>query len=237
MIIYTEGTIPGRPGIGPIAILKEDTIISRCVERTGRLDHDQELIPRIVDLIEPGAMVVDAGAMIGDHTSAYASKAGLVYAFEPHPENFECLRQNCATLPGCLLFQKALSDVAGPAKLRNCFDFSNMGGGSVDLASGNIEINTITLDSLGISPQLIKMDVEGYEVKALRGAERTIARSRPILVLEVNLHALENAGDSVQALADILAEYRYESRDIMYGSPLKGDCQHPLYDIVCRPLA
>lgn len=52
-------------------IIDGDTHISKWVEETGRLGHDQDLLPRILKLIRPGDVVVDVGAFIGDHTFDY----------------------------------------------------------------------------------------------------------------------------------------------------------------------
>ena len=236
MIVYTEGTIPGRAGVGPIAVIQDDTHLSRWIETSRKLDHDDVpggLLPCIMELIRPGDIVVDGGACLGDHTASYASRARHVHAFEANPETAQALAYNCRGLP-VTVHDVGLSDVFADATITTD---PNVGASRIVPNGGVSPTRVQRLDAYGLEPNLIKLDIEGYEVKALRGARETIMRCRPILVVEVNSWALEQAGDSVQALADILAEYRYESRDIMYGSPLKGDCQHPLYDVVCRPIA
>src|SRR5262249_37578392 len=76
-----------------IWVLEGDQI-SNWVEQEGRLDHDQNFLPGILEHIKPGDTVIDVGAFIGDHTVAYAAKAKKVIAFEPNPLAFECLKYN-----------------------------------------------------------------------------------------------------------------------------------------------
>jgi tRNA G37 N-methylase Trm5 len=81
-------------------VIASDTHIGRWIEETGRLDHDQYLLPKIVPLIPEGGTVVDAGALYGDHTLAYAKAVGPygeVFAFEPNPQSYTCLKKNMET--------------------------------------------------------------------------------------------------------------------------------------------
>ena len=60
-----------------IAILENDTHISKWVEESGKLDHDQNDIPLILKYINEGDTVVDCGAFIGDHTIAYLNRRSV----------------------------------------------------------------------------------------------------------------------------------------------------------------
>jgi FkbM family methyltransferase len=229
MIIHTPGTIPGKTGEQQIAILRDDTHLSRWIEQQHRLDaDDQELLSRILDLIPSGGVVVDAGASLGDHASRYATKAGLVHAFEPQPESFECLRQNCKGLPA-RLYMAGLSDVNATLTIAR---HTNVGASPI-AEGGDTPIRVITLDSLALAPAFIKLDVEGHEVRALRGARLTIMRFRPVLVVEVNKWALEPAGSSIRALWTELRGLEYaHCVDIRTGQPFDPDDGRPEYDIV-----
>ena len=55
----------------------------------------------------------------------------------------------------------------------------------------------------------MKIDVEGSELRVLRGAEQTVATLRPTLLMELNRVALERAGASVDSVLDLLDRYRY----------------------------
>lgn len=234
-IIHTIGTIPGRErdgGEGPIAILKDDTGLSRWVEQLHRLDADTTGMHLLaMPFIPQGGVVIDAGAFLGDHTAFYAQKASEVYAFEPLPESFECLRQNCRHLKNVVLYNLALSDKAGEAHI----DLQDNVGGSGITTKGT-PIHTTTLDQLGLSPDFIKWDIEGHEVLGLRGACNTIMRRRPVMVMEVHQRGLSYAGFTIQDLYNELYKLGYcKCRDIRTGEPFNPDDGKREYDIVCEP--
>lgn len=84
-------------------------------------------------------------------------------------------------------------------------------------------------------PTLIKLDIEGWEVRALRGAKRTLREHHPIIVCEVNRHALERAGTSAAELHETLwlAGY-HDMRDIFTEERWEPSDQRPQFDIVAR---
>lgn len=103
-------------------------------------------------------------------------------------------------------------------------------GASTIAATGNVPIRLTTLDRFALSPALIKLDVEGHEVRALRGARETILRSKPVLVVEVNKHQLEPAGFSIRQLWEELAGLGYrQCVDIRTGQPFDPDDGKPEY--------
>ena len=232
MIIHTPGIIPGKAGEQQIAILQDDTHLSRWIEKHHCLGADiTKLIPLVLDLIPSGSVVIDAGASLGDHTAAYATKAGAVHAFEPQPESFECLRQNCDGLQNIVLHNCGLSDRAAALSMRRD---PNVGASNID-SKGGVPIKVVTLDSLRLSPALIKWDVEGHEVRALRGARGTLMRCRPIMVIEVNAGGLHLAGFTMRDLETELRWLGYaDSRDIRTGQPFNPSDGRDGYDIVCR---
>lgn len=192
-----------------IAVIEGDTHLSAWVEQTGRLDHDQSTLPVILPLIKPGDVVVDAGANIGSHTIAYINAVGdkgIVLAFEPNPPAFECLMHNC---PQANNYRLGLSDSLG------FFDVvPNVNAGATHLGQASIDGNaaqTIRLDSFEL-PRLnfFKLDIEGFELLALRGARETIQRCRPIIMCELNVGALARQGhDKTGIMTFLLGEMGY----------------------------
>lgn len=213
-----------------IAVIDYDTHISRWVKESGRLDHDQNTLPRILPYIKPGDWVVDAGAFIGDHTIAYLNAVGLtgrVYAFEPNPEAFECLAHNCqasVNLPFALgSIERASSLVVD----KDC----NAGATSLDTSIAG-EIRIITLDSLRLPfLGLLKLDVEGFEVRALVGARKTILKHRPIIVVELNTEALKRHGLARQTLLSTLDVLGYSYRPLLVDEHL----EMAQLDLLCLP--
>ena len=132
--------------------------------------------------------MVDCGAFDGDtlrHLAVAQIPVAAIAAFEPDPTNFAMLvqfvRTNAATMPDqvCLF-------PCGVGSATNQIRFSSgQGAGSHASASGNTVIQCVSLDeALPIfRPNLIKMDIEGAEADALRGAHQLIAEHRPALAI------------------------------------------------------
>lgn len=213
-----------------IAVLdnSKDGLLSRWVERDQRLDQDQSLPGHYLRHIEPGDVVVDGGAAIGDHTAAYMQKCGdpsLVHAFEPNPLMLECLAYNCI---GCHIHACALSDEDGVGR----FHHINENAGASFLSSeGGIQVLTCRLDSFSL-PKLdfMKLDLEGYEFKALSGAQDTLTRCKPRMVIEVYTLLLERAGATPAMLFDLLKGLGYGWNTEM------GDLADGRAEIFCYPL-
>jgi FkbM family methyltransferase len=207
-----------------ITVLEGDTHISSWVESEGRLDHDQYSLPIILEHIKEGDVVVDAGAFIGDHTIAYLEKAGesgVVIAFEPNPKAFQCLIHNC---PKAKAFNYGLCSHSGEAFLELC---ENVGASSIGEAGEAIKL--MCLDELNLDRlDFIKLDVEGYELRALRGGEGLIDTHRPKMWIEINRGALEKHGASAREIFTFLLDYGYEIKSY----PDDGGDQ---YDILCLP--
>jgi len=103
MIITKEG----------FAVLEHDTHLSRWIEGSGRIDHNEKVNQNVCKYFNRGDWVVDAGASLGDHTVPYASKVGpqgRVFAFEPQKESFQCLEYNTKEFPNVTCLNYALGD-------------------------------------------------------------------------------------------------------------------------------
>jgi len=212
-----------------IAVLDDDTHISRWVEQTGKLCHDDCVGLFILPLLKPGYVVVDAGAFIGDHTIAYLEKVGptgKVYAFEPNPDAYECLKHNCKE---AIKFRYALSN---DTEHRYLSIAPNAGSSHITKEETTVSIQSITLDSLNL-PKLdfVKLDIEGYEVMALKGGEKTIKQFRPIMVIEMNDGALLNHGESPDSLMDLLDYFGYTVKSLHPNLSMS----EPMLDILCEP--
>lgn len=206
-------------------VIDGDTHISKWVEESGRLDHDQSVLPLLESYLD--GVVVDVGAFIGDHTINYARRARVVHAFEPNPEAFECLRRNLRAFDNVLTYQAGLGSASGAGSL-----LLNANAGMAALVPGN-DIPILALDSLGLSGvTFLKIDAEGWECEVLEGARDTIARCRPVMLVEVNESALKAQGRSPAELLVRIETLRYTLRNVYEGEPMRG----PQYDVLCFPL-
>lgn len=214
-----------------VAVIEGDTHHTKWIDQEFKLDIAEKLIHKYKQWIPVGGVVVDAGAMYGDHTITYAKLVGprgRVYAFEPHPESFRCLSYNMQWYSQVTAYEWGLSDktdqmslVCGP----------NIGASWMS-ASGHNSVRTETIDTFNLRRlDFLKLDIEGFEVRALIGAEDTIKRCRPAILCEVNTGALERAGTAKKELFDLLALFGYQWE--MVDPNLKYD--DPQYDIFCTP--
>lgn len=145
-------------------------------------------------LIFPGFVVVDVGAYIGTHCVFFGQKVGpngFVYAIEPQRNIFNLLCANVAmnNLLNVKCINAAAADKASIAHfpILDPGAKQNFGAIGIDKFDTGESIETITIDSLKLSRcNLIKIDVEGFQAKVLKGASETIKKFRPILYVENN---------------------------------------------------
>lgn len=137
-------------------------------------------------LADPNALAIDGGANIGAMTGLLATCSAEVWAFEPHPFLVERLRRNVAQfaqLPGfstCRVFDSALSDRTGQARLHLPAIFAtNQGSARID-NQGEIVVRTVALDEILADREVgvLKLDVEGHELAVLQGATKALQAGR-----------------------------------------------------------
>jgi FkbM family methyltransferase len=213
-----------------IWILEGDTIIGGQILAENRLDIDK-LIPKILPYIRPGDSVIDVGAFVGDHTVSYAQAVGEhghVYAFEPNPKAAVCLRHNTAGMHNVSTFERGLSDKEENVPLSSQAWTPASARVGDDMKIADVWMNR--LDDLDMRPDLIKIDVEGYELKVLRGAAKTIQKHHPIMVIEINPEALARQGYTPDQIFVWLEDNHYRNEIIIDYRP-----QSDWYDIVALP--
>ncbi len=191
---------------------------------------DSDLLPIILEHINPGDTVIDAGAWIGGHAMAYAKKVGVngaIWAFEPNPYAFTCLNRNTTRFINVRCDQIALGNQFGSAAFSakiGWYDSGYVGANEV-IATVNLR----PLDHYDTAPNFIKIDVEGCELKVLTGAAITIEKHRPELVIEINKPALNRQGNSSTEVFEFL-------RQRNYGFDAIGDARNlDIYNILALP--
>jgi FkbM family methyltransferase len=227
---YGDIPFPGVHKLPDNTWVIEGDMISGIIKEKGKLDAD-EVIPKILPYIKPGDTVVDGGAFVGDHSIAYSDavgKNGKVFCFEPNPLAYNCLVHNMAGRDNTLCYQMALGEAETRVSL--AIDPQHQGGAYVGVHSTN-DISMMAFDSSGLSPNLVKLDLEGYELEALKGMEKTISRCQPILVVEVNEEALQRMGHTQGDIFSWLVRHNYAAQILHDCSTSKGS----LYDIIAFP--
>lgn len=150
-----------------------------------------------------GSVVADVGANIGIYSQFLAKcvgPAGSVHSFEPCPTNFARLHAALSRSPNVRLNQLAVSDETGDSLLYVSpeLNVDHRLYASEGQARRAVSIQSIRLDDYfkpGTRVDLIKMDIQGYELHAVRGAKRVLADNPDIiLLLEFWPHGLKQAG-------------------------------------------
>lgn len=132
--------------------------------------------------------VVQAGGNLGIFPKRLAEEFAAVYTFEPDRELFGCLEHN-APEPNIIPVNAALGCSREPVAL-DCRRRDGSGRPvheGLTHISGPGKIPQVLVDDLQLEAcNLIYLDIEGYELNALKGAENTINRHHPVLALESN---------------------------------------------------
>ena len=141
-----------------------------------------------------GMTYLDIGANVGYYTAIAARQVGskgVVIAIEPDPECYDYLSQTVSVnrFLNVHLVQKAASDTSGSMTLYR--NLSNRGDNRLypnELSSGQIKVETTTVDSLlselhVTTVDFIKIDIQGFEGHALRGMKQTLSQESPLIML------------------------------------------------------
>lgn len=134
-------------------------------------------------------VVLDIGANIGNHSIYFLKECGAkkVIAFEPVKETFNILKRNIEINDledKVVLYNCGVGELRSKAAFEE-YDLHNIGGTTLyDKEDGDIEI--FSIDSLNLDDDVtfMKVDVEGFEEKVIRGALETIKKYRPVIMLE-----------------------------------------------------
>jgi FkbM family methyltransferase len=188
---------------------------------------DREERRLLARLIRPGMTVLDVGANIGLYTRWLAGLVGpdgRVIAMEPEPRNFERLTAAAARLPQVTTIHAAAAERSGTLRLYVADDL-NVDHHSYDDGDGRrtVDVPAKAIDDVvppGTRVDVIKMDIQGAELAALRGARRVLAENPDIsMVLEYWPYGLNRAGASARELVDFLANCGFRHELVGGGDP------------------
>ncbi len=216
-----------------------DRLVFLLLHRFGWMGAQEVRLLR--QFIRPGMRIVDLGANIGLYSlllSRLTGQSGQVYSFEPEPNLFATLRENCTAngVSNIVAFPYAAGASAGRAH----FQRSPLNSGNNSLlrapaGADSLEVELVTVD--GVLPErvidFVKIDVQGHELAALLGMEQVLAASPQVRVyFEFWPAGLRAAGSSPEQLLAFFHErgftvYRPQERDF----PELTDPQHLIQDL------
>lgn len=189
---------------------ESDNTLAKKVKEFPNTNYQQEAINAALSHVKNFNLAVDVGANVGLHSVRFANLFTNVISLEPCINNFECLIENTKSFSNIEIIRKGLGSTPSivnlfiPAENSNCglysiVDFNNHEG---NLISEQIEL--ITLDSLNLSPDLVKIDTQSFELEVLKGSVNTLKKHDPVLILEIEYKK------PAQIIKDFLKNFGYE---------------------------
>ena len=170
-----------------------------------------------------GAVVVDVGANIGIYSRCFSGcvgPTGVVHAFEPSPQNFRRLQSATRKLPNVRLSRAAVGERSGRSQLylSDNLNVDHRTYRPKGESRETVRVDIIALDDYfrpGARVDLIKLDVQGYELHALRGANRVLFDNPDTkLLLELWPYGLRQAATPWPDLIAALEEKRMLIRQV-----------------------
>jgi FkbM family methyltransferase len=197
----TSPTLPAPPpaspspvrvdtDVGALLLPAHDQLILPVLQAEGRWEPEEADVLRA--LLRPGMTVVDVGAHVGYMTllaAAAVGAAGRVWAVEPAPGNVALLRANLEhnRIGNVEVIEAAASDRAGRIGLSLSPWNTGDNRAYPVPAMEQVDVAAVRLDDVlppGVVVDVVKVDTQGTDHRAVRGLAATIARSRPVLLVE-----------------------------------------------------
>jgi FkbM family methyltransferase len=196
-----------------------------CSELYKRKIYEPDTTLFFRDYLKEGDIVYDVGANIGYFSLEFArliGTTGKVLCFEPHPEIFEVLTNNVRRngYKNIRLHNVACSE--SNSKQRLYFSSENEGNHKIienEKSSQSVDIQAVRLDSIITlnPPSLIKMDIEGAELLALKGiGDDFLAKSKVDFVIEYHPYEMSFFGVEGVELLDFFSHHGYKFRNLAY---------------------
>jgi FkbM family methyltransferase len=229
-------TIDGR--WGPITFFEKDQYVGRSLWYLGEYGPDET--EKILELADPDRLCLDIGANIGVITQALLWSGHKVVAFEPQTEVYKLLKKNCR---GAEVVNAAVGSTKGTATMPK-LQYSvknNFGGISLNMKSAiTYPVDVVAIDDFRYeNVGFIKLDVEGWELEALKGMVNTIGRCRPTMYIE------DDRPEKSRALREFITSLGYkieEHNPALYRQKNFFKCTKSCWDrnyisknIICTP--
>lgn len=168
-----------------------------------------DLAIHLLPYVKNKNLMIQAGGNCGYLLSTFVDHFNIIYTFEPDPINFYCLNNNISS-QNVIKMQCCLGNDGMPVSTQQLIrpDRPNDTGGVHVFGKGTTP--SIAIDTLNLSGcDLIQLDIEGYEYKALLGSKETIKKYKPVLCIEFCEKWLERYNDNSEKILGLLNELNY----------------------------
>jgi len=233
---FLKSDIQNRTVIKNVDGINYELDLTEVIDSAIYYNHNREphTLNALKKLCKPGMTVFDIGANVGSHTLPIAkcvNEQGKVYAFEPVPWALGKLRKNLGLNHFNNIFIQpiALSDyIDENAEFSLRASFKTTSEKPVDEdgslnhnwwnACEKVKVSVETLDNFVARKNIakldvIKLDVDGFEVKVLKGAKKTLKSLKPVILMELAPSWLKAKGDGVDELLLLFKGYGYRFYD------------------------
>jgi FkbM family methyltransferase len=178
---------------------------------------DKNHLDLLRQLVKPGSRVIDIGANIGFYSTflyRITGRNGHVYCFEPDKINFNHLINTVGRKENVTLIQKAVAATSGKLKLypSPLLNVDHRTYASEN-TNGNYEVDKISIDDYvdgKFKIDFIKIDIQGFEMEALKGMKKTLAGNEDIILfIELWNHGLKKSGTSAVEVVTFLSDLKF----------------------------
>jgi FkbM family methyltransferase len=182
-----------------------------------RLTYQYNKYAACLPYVRRRRVAVDIGAHVGLWSWVMARDFNELYAFEPMPAHQECWLKNMRKADADIhLLNHVLGDKEGSVRVSTRTPGSS---GDTGISPEGVEVFMRTLDSFNLqNVDFIKLDCEGYELFALRGAVETLKSNRPCLIVEQKAKVTgmeEKYGVTVKECLDFLMSLGARQRGVI----------------------
>lgn len=214
-----------------IHVLPSDVTTSADILTAG--EYEPHVIRELAPLLRPGTVFVDVGANLGYQTLLAAARVGptgRVHAFEPNPNNVALLRASLKAnrFTNATVYPVAVSDRERAVWYRP--DGANSTGTVAEVSPGQpTAFRAVALDDVLADldrVDIVKLDIDGGEPRALRGMDGLLRRHRPVLFVEFCPECIRLVSDEPpDGMLEFLNERGYDLFDL---DRVKGKSKRPL---------
>ena len=192
----------GRPQVVGFAF----DLITAKIHVDGRFENNE--LTALETLLFPklprDGLCLDIGANIGNHAVAFADHFAKVHAFEPNPNVFKVLRINAdlkanivAHMIGCSSSEAEIEVI----ERRGNIGSTGIGFDGGESSGQRVVFSVAPLDAMGLfedddKTTFVKIDIEGHEADAIRGAASTLRRHKPVIAMEIGRASISNGSNT-----------------------------------------